>query len=200
MTLRSTLATLAVFSLSFSTPSFAAEKEAFFAGGCFWCIEKDFEHVNGVKEVVSGYTGGQKKNPTYRSHEGHREAVKITYDDELVDYATLLHTFWRTVDPTDAGGQFCDRGHAYTTAVYTQTEEERALAETSKSEAEKDLGRKIVTPIVAASLFTDAEGYHQNYYKKNPLRYNYYRLRCGRDQTVKSLWGEKAYPNVDKTS
>ncbi len=198
MTLRSTLAALAV--LSISTPTIAAEKELIVAGGCFWCIEKDFEHVNGVKEVVSGYTGGTKKNPTYKSHEGHREAVKIIYDDSKVDYSTLLHTFWRTVDPTDAGGQFCDRGHAYTTAVYVKSSQERKLAEASKARAAKDLGKKVVTPIVAASLFTNAEGYHQNYYKKNPLRYNYYRLRCGRDKTVKSLWGKKAYPNVDKTS
>jgi peptide-methionine (S)-S-oxide reductase len=197
---KSSFAALAVLSASFSAPALAAEKNLIVAGGCFWCIEKDFEQVAGVKYVVSGYTGGKLKNPTYKNHPGHREAVKIVYDDAKVDYATLLHTFWRTVDPTDAGGQFCDRGHAYTTAVYVNNAAERKAVERSKKQAEKDLGKKIVTPIVPVSKFTNSEDYHQNYYKKNPVRYKYYRFRCGRDQKVKALWGDQAYPNIGKNS
>ncbi len=174
----------------------AAVKEAIFAGGCFWCIEKDFEHVGGVKEVVSGYTGGSLKNPTYGNHTGHREAVKITYDDTKVSYEELLDTFWRTVDPTDGGGQFCDRGHAYTTAVYFMNEMERKSAEASKKKAAEELGAPIATAVVEASFWTDSEGYHQNYYKKNPTRYKYYRYSCGRNQRVKALWGEQAYKRV----
>lgn len=187
----------AIVGLSMAMPAVAAQKTAVFAGGCFWCIEKDFEHVKGVVDVVSGYTGGTKKNPTYRSHEGHREAVKITYDDAQVSYSTLLDIFWRTVDPTDAGGQFCDRGEQYSTAVYAADAEQKALAEKSRAAAAAALGQKIVTPIVDASFWTDSEDYHQDYYKKNPIRYKYYRFRCGRDQRVKALWGEQAYSGVD---
>ena len=175
----------------------AAQKTAVFAGGCFWCIEKDFEHVAGVVDVVSGYTGGSKKNPTYRDHEGHHEAVKITYDDAKVSYTQLLDIFWRTVDPTDAGGQFCDRGYAYSTAVYAVDGEQLAAAQASKKQAATALGKKIVTEIKMASPWTDSEDYHQDYYKKNPVRYKYYRYRCGRDQTVKKLWGKQAYKGVD---
>lgn len=184
----------------FTSQSIAAQKTAIFAGGCFWCIEKDFEHVNGVIEVVSGYTGGEKKNPTYRSHEGHREAVKITFDDSKVSYDQLLSIFWRTVDPTDAGGQFCDRGHAYTTAVYAVDGAQLETAQKSKKSAAKALGQAIVSPIEMASFWTDAEGYHQNYYKKNPVRYKYYRYRCGRNQRVEALWGEQAYKGVNHGS
>ena len=189
---------LAAFSLSLLAPvTQAAEKTAIFAGGCFWCIEKDFEHVAGVLDVVSGYTGGSKKNPTYRSHEGHREAVKITYDDSKVSYDQLLHIFWRTVDPTDDGGQFCDRGFAYSTAVYAVDGDQLSAAQVSKKKAAADLNQPIATEIKMASFWTDSEGYHQNYYKKNPIRYKYYRYRCGRDQRVKALWGDQAYTGVN---
>jgi peptide-methionine (S)-S-oxide reductase len=189
---------LAAFSLSLFVPvSNAAEQTAIFAGGCFWCIEKDFEHVPGVLEVVSGYTGGSKKNPTYRSHEGHREAVKISYDDSKVSYDQLLHVFWRTVDPTDDGGQFCDRGYAYSTAVYALDGSQLDAAQASKKQAADELKQPIATEIAMASFWTDAEGYHQNYYKKNPVRYKYYRFRCGRDQRVKALWGDQAYTGVN---
>ena len=189
---------LAAFSLSLFAPvTQAAEKTAIFAGGCFWCIEKDFEHVAGVLDVVSGYTGGSKKNPTYRSHEGHREAVKITYDDSKVSYDQLLHIFWRTVDPTDDGGQFCDRGFNYSTAVYAVDGDQLSTAQVSKKKAAADLNQPIATEIKMASFWTDAEGYHQNYYKKNPIRYKYYRYRCGRDQRVKALWGDQAYMGVN---
>ena len=189
---------LAAMSLSMFVPvSNAAEKTAIFAGGCFWCIEKDFEHVAGVLDVVSGYTGGSKKNPTYRSHEGHREAVKITYDDSKVSYDQLLHIFWRTVDPTDDGGQFCDRGYAYSTAVYAVDGDQLSSAQASKKQAAAELNQPIATEIAMASFWTDSEGYHQNYYKKNPIRYKYYRYRCGRDQRVKALWGDQAYTGVN---
>ena len=189
---------LAALSLTMFVPaSNAAEKTAIFAGGCFWCIEKDFEHVAGVLDVVSGYTGGSKKNPTYRSHEGHREAVKITYDDSKVSYDQLLQIFWRTVDPTDDGGQFCDRGFNYSTAVYAVDGDQLSAAQVSKKQTAIELNQPIATEIAMASFWTDAEGYHQNYYKKNPIRYKYYRYRCGRDQRVKALWGDQAYNGVN---
>ena len=145
---------LAAMSLAlFSPTTFAAEKTAIFAGGCFWCIEKDFEHVAGVVDVVSGYTGGSLKNPTYRNHEGHREAVKITYDDSKVSYDQLLHIFWRTVDPTDGGGQFCDRGYAYSTAVYALDGDQLSLAQTSKKQAAEALKQPIATEIAMASFW-----------------------------------------------
>ncbi len=188
---------LAAMCVAFYSPvTFAAEKTAIFAGGCFWCIEKDFEHVSGVADVVSGYTGGSLKNPTYRNHGGHREAVKITYDDSKVTYDQLLSIFFRTVDPTDDGGQFCDRGYAYSTAVYALDGEQLSLAQASKKQAAEELKQPIATEIAMASFWTDSEGYHQDYYKKNPVRYKYYRYRCGRNQRVEQLWGDQAYQGV----
>lgn len=177
----------------------ASEKTAIFAGGCFWCMESDFEGVPGVIGVVSGYSGGEMASPTYRNHGRHLEVVRVTYDDEKVSYAQLLHTYWRSVDPTDDGGQFCDRGHAYTTAVFVADERERKLAEASRAEAERKLGQTIVTPIRDAGPFTDAEDYHQDYYKKNPNRYGYYRRGCGRDARIEALWGEQAHDGIVMT-
>ncbi len=176
----------------------AGEKTAIFAGGCFWCMELDFEQVPGVTDVVSGYTGGTLVNPNYSNHEGHLEAVRITYDPARISYEKLLYTFWRSVDPTDDGGQFCDRGHSYTTAIFVGDAEERALAEKSKSEitASGKLGASVVTPILDATPFTVAEGYHQDYYKKNPVRYKYYRTGCGRDARVEALWGVEAHAGI----
>ncbi len=191
---------VAIFSGLLTPAVYAAEKTAIFAGGCFWCIEKDFEHVPGVKDVVSGYTGGSLKNPTYRNHEGHREAVKITYDDTKVSYDQLLDTFWRTVDPTDGGGQFCDRGYAYSTAVYALDGDQLSVAQVSKKAAGKALGQEIATEIAMASFWTDSEDYHQDYYRKNPIRYKYYRYRCGRNQRVEALWGDQAYQGVNHGS
>ena len=195
------LSLIAAIVLAVSIPQMAsaAEKTAIFAGGCFWCVESDFEAVPGVIEVVSGYSGGEMANPTYRNHGQHIEAARITYDDTMVSYAQLLHTYWRSVDPTDDGGQFCDRGHSYLTAVFVANDEERKLAEASKAEAEKTLGRKIVTPIRDADAFTDAEDYHQDYYKKNPGRYAYYRRGCGRDARIEALWGAEAHDGIAKT-
>jgi len=167
---------------------------AVFAGGCFWCVESDFDHVKGVTETISGYIGGKLDNPTYRSHVagGDREAVEIKYDPAVVSYADLLKTFFRTVNPTDDGGQFCDRGHSYTTAVYALNDEQAALAEAAKAEAEKTLGQAVVTEIASPAKFWPAEEYHQDFYTKSPVRYNYYRRACGRDKSVKSLWGDEA--------
>lgn len=186
----------------------AAQKRAYFAGGCFWCVEKDFEQVSGVSEVVSGYTGGKTANPTYkqvvRGGTGHYEAVEIRYDSSKVSYERLLYLFFRSVDPTDAGGQFCDRGDSYRTAIFVTNAAERAAAEKAKSQAQRDLGRRIVTPIIDASRFYNAESYHQDYYKSSDVvltrrgpkskaeAYKFYRKSCKRDQRVKRLWGGAA--------
>jgi methionine-S-sulfoxide reductase len=196
---RSTFLTIAA-AIAAAIPAMAAseEKTAIFAGGCFWCVEKDFEHVAGVINAVSGYTGGTLENPTYRNHTGHVEAVRITFDPAIVSYEALLHTFWRSVDPTDGGGQFCDRGHSYTTAVFAVDADQKALAERSQAELEKSnrLGAPIVTPILEASAFTVAEDYHQDYYKKNPVRYDFYRRGCGRDARIEALWGSEAHAGI----
>lgn len=183
-------------------PAAAEEKTAIFAGGCFWCMESDFEKVPGVKQVVSGYTGGKIENPTYRNHSGHVEAVRIVYDSARVSYEDLLHTFWRSVDPTDDGGQFCDRGHSYTTAIFALDGNQLSAANASKTELEQSgkLPKPIVTPVRQASSFTVAEDYHQDYYKKNPVRYNFYRKSCGRDARIELLWGEEAHAGIRKTS
>lgn len=166
---------------------------AIFAGGCFWCTEADFEKLPGVSAAVSGYTGGTTADPTYEQVSaggtGHYEAVRITYDPALVSYEQLVDYFFRTVDPTDAGGQFCDRGESYRTAIFVSDEEERRTAEAEKAEADAALAAPVVTPILPASEFYEAEGYHQDYYKKNPLRYNFYRSRCGRDARLEEVWG-----------
>ena len=179
-------------------------KVAIFAGGCFWCVESDFDHVRGVLETISGYTGGHLDNPTYKDvvseTTGHREAVKITYDPAKVSYSELLHIFFRSVDPTDPGGQFCDRGESYSTAIYTLDEEQKKLAEASSAEAMKALDKTIVTVIVRASMFYPAEDYHQDFYLKNPIRYQYYRLGCRRDARIESLWGDEAHSGIDKSN
>ena len=176
------------------------------ASGCFWCIESDFESVQGVQDVVSGYSGGTTTNPTYRTLKGsgHYEVVEITYDADVVGYDQLLHAFFRSVDPTDAGGQFCDRGDVYRTAIFVSNPAERAIAEAAKAQAQRDLGQTIVTPILDAATFYEAEDYHQDYYKgeNNVITrrgvktqseaYKFYRNACGRDQRVAQLWGDAA--------
>ena len=177
-------------------------KTAVVAGGCFWCVESDFDKVPGVVDTVSGYTGGTTDNPTYKQvtygSTGHYEAVQITYDADKISFQDVLTTFWRTVDPTDAGGQFCDRGASYRTAVFVASAEERSVAEATKAEAAAQLGQEIVTPVVDAGPFWPAEEYHQNYYKKSPVKYNYYRWRCGRDARIEDLWGDDAHKGVKK--
>ncbi|MDA2917106.1 peptide-methionine (S)-S-oxide reductase MsrA [Nitrospinae bacterium AH_259_B05_G02_I21] len=180
-----------------STAAFPkGEAVATFAGGCFWCVESDFDKVPGVVRTISGYTGGLFKNPTYKQVSaggtGHREAVQIFYDSKKVSYEKLLDIFWRSVDPTDAGGQFCDRGRSYETAIFANSPAQKRLAEASKQKLKKSgvLKMPIVTPIETAGAFYPAEDYHQDYYKKNPLRYKYYRYGCGRDARIREVWGK----------
>ncbi|MBI4483876.1 MAG: peptide-methionine (S)-S-oxide reductase MsrA [Acidobacteria bacterium] len=170
--------------------------KATFAGGCFWCMEPPFDALEGVVSTVSGYTGGPFRDPTYEQVSaggtGHTEAVEVTYDSRKVSYERLLEVFWKNVDPTDLGGQFCDRGSQYRTAIFYRDDTQRQLAEQSKKELETSgrLQRPIVVQIVPASDFYAAEEYHQDYYKKNPLRYKLYRYGCGRDARLKGLWGK----------
>jgi peptide-methionine (S)-S-oxide reductase len=169
---------------------------ATFAGGCFWCEETAFEGLPGVASVTSGYAGGQAKNPSYEQvsagSTGHAESVQVVYDPAQISYPRLLEVFWHNVDPLDAGGQFCDRGTQYRSAIFYATEEQRREAEASKAALEKDprFQGKIVTQIVPVGTFYPAEEYHQDFYKKNPLRYREYRQGCGRDARLKQLWGE----------
>lgn len=170
---------------------------ATFAAGCFWCSESDFEHVPGVVDAVSGYTGGLVANPTYEQvsagRTGHREAVRVTYDPARVSYAQLLDVYWRNVDPVDTGGQFCDRGPQYTSAIFVANDAELRLANASKRAIERSgrLRRPIATAILPAGPFYPAEAYHQAYYKKNSLRYRFYRTTCGRDRRLRQLWGSR---------
>lgn len=174
----------------------AQNKEAVFAGGCFWCLEGPFDALPGVLATEAGYTGGQAPNPTYEQvssgTSGHLEAMRVTYDPELVDFAKLLDVFWRNIDPTDAGGQFCDRGPQYRSAVFFADEAEESIARASKAQLEEARGFKVATEILPRSEFYAAEEYHQDYYKKNPLRYHFYRQGCGRDKRLKQLWGAEA--------
>ncbi|MFQ5562557.1 MAG: peptide-methionine (S)-S-oxide reductase MsrA [Parvularculaceae bacterium] len=172
-------------------PAGGAEATAVFAGGCFWCVEADFEKLKGVASAVSGYSGGALENPTYENHAGHLEAVKVTYDPAVVSYRRLVDYLLRHIDPLDAGGQFCDRGHSYTTAIFVANDEERAAAQAAVKEAEDILDQKIVAPIRERTTFWVAEDYHQDYYKKNPFRYRFYRTGCGRDLRVKKIWSGK---------
>lgn len=166
---------------------------AIFAGGCFWCTEADFEKLPGVTSAISGYTGGTVPNPTYEQVSaggtGHYEAVRIAYDPALVSYDQLVDYYLRTVDPTDPGGQFCDRGPSYRTAIFVAGEVQRRAAEAEKEEVAAELPAQVVTPILPASEFYPAEAYHQDYYRKNSLKYRFYRTRCGRDARLQELWG-----------
>jgi peptide-methionine (S)-S-oxide reductase len=169
---------------------------ATFAGGCFWCMEPPFEKIRGVASVTSGYTGGEKVDPTYEEvsagRTGHAEAVEILYDPAKVTYAQLLDVFWHNVDPTQADGQFCDHGRQYRTAIYPHDAEQKRLAEESKQQVLAKLQKPVVTEIVPAARFYPAEEYHQDFYKRNPVRYYTYRAGCGRDRRLKQLWGADA--------
>lgn len=168
---------------------------AIFAGGCFWCVESDFDKVDGVIETISGYSGGTSDNPTYKTHtsENHLEVVKVVYDPAKVEYGELVTYFLHHIDPTDAGGQFCDRGYSYTTAIFTDSLEEATLAKSKIAaiEASGVLSDPIVTVVRDEAPFYAAEDYHQDFYRKNALRYNTYRKGCGRDKRVKDVWGDK---------
>jgi peptide methionine sulfoxide reductase msrA/msrB len=171
-------------------------EEALFAGGCFWCIEASFEHVDGVVTAVSGFAGGEEKNPSYKQVSAgttkHIESVLVIFDPNKVSYKELVDYFWKQFDPTDAEGSFGDRGYQYTSAIFTFSEEQKKIAEISKAELEASgvLGKPIVTPIRPAVQFYPAEQYHQDYYKESPIRYKYYRNGSGRDQFLTEVWGE----------
>jgi peptide-methionine (S)-S-oxide reductase len=181
-----------------AAPAFAAgdRGEALFAGGCFWCMETAFEGVPGVQSVVSGYTGGHVKSPSYeevsQGGTGHAESVRVTYDPAKISYQRLLEIYWHNVDPLSAGGQFCDRGNQYRSAIFYLDEAQKQAAEASRRTVERELKQKVATEIVAATPFYAAEEYHQDFYKKNPTRYYSYRLGCGRDARLKQLWGASA--------
>jgi peptide-methionine (S)-S-oxide reductase len=174
-------------------PPSAPRAEVIFAGGCFWCTESDFDKVPGVLSTISGYTGGHLVRPTYEQvtagGTGHFEAVQIRYAPETVSFATLVQIFLRTIDPFDDKGQFCDRGDQYRSAIFVSNDEEQLLAFAAKAQAEAELGRPIATLILPASRFFPAEDYHQDFYRKNPVRYSFYRLTCGRDRRLKRVWG-----------
>jgi peptide-methionine (S)-S-oxide reductase len=176
----------------------ANPEKATFAGGCFWCMEHPFDELPGVVSVTSGYTGGHKKNPTYEEVSaggtGHAESVQVVYDPAKVTYEQLLKVFWHNIDPTTKDRQFCDSGHQYRSAIFYQNAEQQRLALQSKAQLEKDKPFKgpVVTEIVQATEFYPAEDYHQHYYKKNPIRYKFYRTSCGRDHRLKELWGSEA--------
>lgn len=170
-------------------------QEAVFAGGCFWCVESDFEKLDGVIKAESGYTGGHLTNPSYKQVSkggtGHIESVVITYDADKISYIDLVHKLFRTIDPTDAHGQFCDKGKQYRSAIFYANDKEKTIAEKAKQQASKYLNKTVHTDILPLNKFYLAEDYHQDYYKKNPIRYNYYRHRCGRDERVKQIWSKK---------
>lgn len=177
------------------TPNVPAERvgTAVFAGGCFWCTESDLEHMEGVIDAVSGYTGGHTANPTYEEVSaggtGHYEAVRVRFDRGRISYQDLVRRFLRTVDPTDAGGQFCDRGDSYRTAIFVADADQRRAAEAALAEANRALAGRVVTQILPLGPFTEAEAYHQDYARRNPIRYNFYRTRCGRDARLREVWG-----------
>jgi len=178
-----------------TSKAIAKEQSAVFAGGCFWCTESDFEKLDGVVSAASGYIGGQLKNPTYKQvssgGSGHTEAVEVIFDDLTVSYSDLVEYFWKTIDPTDGSGQFCDRGQQYRSEIFYQTEEQRNIAQSSKDAlaASGLLKAEIATQLTPSSRFYPAEDYHQDYYLKNPVRYNYYRWGCGREKRLEELWG-----------
>tara|TARA_Y100000814_G_scaffold292553_1_gene271418 strand:+ start:48 stop:641 length:594 start_codon:yes stop_codon:yes gene_type:complete len=171
--------------------------EAVLAGGCFWCMESDFEKLDGVTRVISGFTGGNTPNPTYNgNHKGHYEAVKITYDESKVSYRQILDHYWVNIDPFDARGQFCDKGPSYLSAIFVANDQERAIAEETKNAIQAQFPKQtVVTPILNASTFYPIKGDeigHQDFYKKSPVRYKLYRWNCGRDKRLEEIWGDKA--------
>jgi peptide-methionine (S)-S-oxide reductase len=192
------LALAASFSATAAPPVPPGHAVATFAGGCFWCMEPPYDKLEGVTATVSGYMGGRTANPTYESVSsgttGHAEVVQVVYDPKKVSYEKLLEVFWVNIDPTVKDRQFCDAGTQYRTAIYFHDDAQRKAAEASKAALEKSKPFKepIVTPIEMAGAFTEAEGYHQDYYKKNPVKYKLYRSGCGRDARLKQLWGDKA--------
>ena len=194
-TLRLVLTTSVLFYASLGYAE--VTEKAILAGGCFWCMESDFEKLPGVTAVVSGFTGGKIENPTYNGdHSGHYEAVEITYDPKIVSYQGILDHYWVNIDPFDAKGQFCDKGPSYLSAIFVANDLERKLAEKTKAAVIAEFpNQTVVTPILNTSTFYPIKGdesYHQDYYKNNPIRYNTYRWRCGRDSRLEDIWGDRA--------
>lgn len=196
-------AALIIALVLFRTEPAAAQKaeprvvaKATFAGGCFWCMEPPFDKMEGVLSTTSGYTGGRERNPTYHSVSGgatgHYEAVQVVYDPAKVRFEELLETYWRNVDPLDAGGQFCDRGGQYRAAIFYHDDEQKRLAEASRERVQKQLSQNVATEILPAQAWYAAEDYHQDYYKKNPIRYKFYRTGCGRDGRLDDVWGSRS--------
>ncbi|SEO58874.1 peptide-methionine (S)-S-oxide reductase MsrA [Aquisalimonas asiatica] len=189
-------ATGLLLALAIAGVAMAEERQAVFAGGCFWCMQPPYDELDGVLDTEVGYTGGHVEDPTYEQvtagDTGHLEAVRVTYDPERIDYATLLKVFWRNIDPLDDGGQFCDRGEHYRAAIFVGNEAEREQAESSLQalEASGRFEDPVVTRIRDADTFYLAEDYHQDYYQKRPLRYRFYRTSCGRDARLDALWGD----------
>ena len=195
-TMKSTGACLLLTLAGLMATSAQADK-AVLAGGCFWCMEKDFESLEGVSEAISGFTGGTADNPTYNGdHTGHYEAVEITYDPDIVSYREILEHFWVNIDPFDGQGQFCDKGPSYLSAIFTDSEEESDIAaETRQAVVDRFPDQKVVTPILPLTTFypiTGNEIHHQDFYKKSPIRYKAYRFSCGRDRRLKAIWGDDA--------
>ncbi|MEQ6916699.1 peptide-methionine (S)-S-oxide reductase MsrA [Halomonas aquatica] len=184
--------------LFLASPTQASEEtaSAVFAGGCFWCMEEAYDKVKGVKATISGYSGGHTDNPTYQQvvagGTGHAEVVKVDYDPDQVDYGTLLHVFWRNIDPFAVNRQFCDQGDSYRSAIYPMNAEERAMAEASREAVAERFDRDIATEISDFEAFYPAEAYHQNYYQENPVRYRFYKASCGRVDRLEAVWGEEA--------
>ena len=186
------LITFFLIIISLNNLSMADEKKAYFAGGCFWCVEEAFEQTSGVIKAISGYTGGHVKNPTYEQvtykNTGHYEAVEVTYDPKIVSYEELLDVFWKNIDPYDAQGQFCDKGSSYLAAVFYQNDDEKNAFENSKKRLGKSDIANFATHIKKLDIFYPAEDYHQDYYKKNPIRYKLYKNGCGRVERLKKIW------------
>lgn len=185
------VATAVAASMLIAAPADAAMKTAVFAGGCFWSMEKAFEALPGVSAAVSGYAGGAKRNPTYESHEGHVEAVKVTYDDAKVSYQALTDYFFHHIDPTDPDGQFCDQGSSYRSAIFAVGPAELATAQQVKASVAKTLGKPVATEVRSSGAFWPAEAYHQDFAKRNPVRYEAYRIGCRRDASLRAVWGRK---------
>lgn len=188
--------TVAMLALSSPVAGAAELKKAVFAGGCFWSMEEAFQDVKGVTDVVSGFSGGTVKNPTYEQvcegNTGHREAVQVTYDPAVISYAGLLDVYWHSIDPLDPTGQFCDKGDQYKSAIFYGDDDEKKLAQASLEAVQKELGKEVATVLLPASAFYAAEEHHQDYARRNPFSYGMYRHACGKDDALRAIWGAKA--------
>ena len=194
--MRAVIASLLCLAAAVGVADAQERARATFAGGCFWCMEPPFDKLDGVVSTTSGYTGGRTADPTYEQvsagRTGHTEAVEVVYNPQKVTYSQLLDVFWRNIDPLTANAQFCDVGSQYRAAIFVHDETQRRLAEESKRAVAQRLQKPVVTEVVTASKFWPAEDYHQDYYRKNPIRYNLYRAGCGRDQRLETIWGPAA--------